>query len=30
MSKEARTNIRLDLAWGVDSFAVYFGAGEVF
>jgi len=30
MSKEARTNIRLDFALGVDSFAIYFGAGEVF
>jgi hypothetical protein len=30
MNKEARTNIRLDFAVGVDSFAIYFGAGEVF
>jgi len=30
MSKEARTNVRLDFAVGVDSFAIYFGAGEVF
>jgi hypothetical protein len=30
MSKESRTNLRVDFAWGVDSFAVYLGAGEVF
>ena len=30
MSKESRTNLRLDFAWGVDSFAIYLGAGEVF
>jgi len=30
MSEESRTNLRVDLAWGVDSFAVYLGAGEVF
>ena len=30
MSKESRTNLRVDVAWGVDSFAVYLGAGEVF
>jgi hypothetical protein len=30
MNKESRTNIRLDFGVGVDSFAVYFGAGEVF
>jgi hypothetical protein len=30
MSKESRTNLRVDFAWGVDSFAIYLGAGEVF
>ena len=30
MSREARTNVRLDFAWGADSFAVYLGAGEAF
>jgi hypothetical protein len=30
MSKQSRTNLRVDFAWGVDSFAVYLGAGEVF
>jgi hypothetical protein len=30
MSKEARTNIRLDFAWGVNSFGVYLGCGEAF
>jgi outer membrane protein assembly factor BamA len=30
MNKEARTNVRLDLAWGADSFGVYFGSGEAF
>jgi hypothetical protein len=30
MSKESRTNLRVDFAVGVDSFAVYLGAGEVF
>ena len=30
MSKESRTNLRLDFAWGVNSFAIYLGAGEVF
>ena len=30
MSKESRTNLRVDFAWGVDSFAVYLGAGEAF
>jgi hypothetical protein len=30
MSKESRTNLRVDFAAGVDSFAVYLGAGEVF
>jgi hypothetical protein len=30
MSKESRTNLRVDFAWGVNSFAVYLGAGEVF
>ena len=30
MNKESRTNIRLDFGVGVDSFAIYFGAGEVF
>jgi hypothetical protein len=30
MSKESRTNLRVDVAVGVDSFAIYLGAGEVF
>ncbi len=30
MSKESRTNLRVDFAVGVDSFAIYLGAGEVF
>jgi hypothetical protein len=30
MNKEARTNVRLDFAWGADSFGVYFGSGEAF
>lgn len=30
MNKESRTNVRLDFAWGVDSFGVYLGAGEAF
>ena len=30
MNREARTNVRLDFAWGVDSFGIYLGAGEVF
>ena len=30
MSKESRTNLRVDVALGVDSFAIYLGAGEVF
>jgi hypothetical protein len=30
MNKESRTAVRLDFGWGVDSFAVYLGAGEVF
>jgi hypothetical protein len=30
MNKESRTAVRLDLGWGVDSFAIYLGAGEVF
>jgi hypothetical protein len=30
MSKESRTNLRVDFAVGVDSFAVYLGAGEAF
>ncbi len=30
MNREARTNIRLDLAWGADSFGLYLGAGEAF
>jgi hypothetical protein len=30
MSKESRTNLRVDFALGVDSFAIYLGAGEVF
>lgn len=30
MTKETRTNIRVDFAVGVDSFTVYFGAGEAF
>jgi hypothetical protein len=30
MNKESRTNVRLDVAAGVDSFAIYLGAGEVF
>jgi hypothetical protein len=30
MSKESRTNLRVDFAFGVSSFTVYFGAGEVF
>jgi hypothetical protein len=29
-NKESRTNVRLDFAWGVDSFGVYLGAGEAF
>ena len=30
MNREARNAVTLDFAWGQDSFAVYFGAGEVF
>jgi len=30
MSKDARTNIRLDFGVGVDSFGVYLGCGEAF
>ncbi len=30
MNREARNAVTLDLAWGQDSFGVYFGAGEVF
>ncbi len=30
MSKESRTNLRVDFAWGQDSFCVYLGAGEAF
>ncbi len=30
MSKDARTNIRLDFGVGVDSFGVYLGWGEAF
>ena len=30
MNREARTNIRLDFAWGADSFGLYLGAGEAF
>jgi hypothetical protein len=30
MSKESRTNLRVDFAVGVDSWAIYLGAGEVF
>jgi len=30
MSKESRTNLRVDFAVGVDSFAIYLGAGEAF
>ncbi len=30
MNRESRTNIRVDFAWGVDSFGVYLGAGEAF
>ena len=30
MSKESRTNLRVDFAVGVESFAIYLGAGEVF
>jgi hypothetical protein len=27
---ERRVNARLDFAWGIDSFAVYFALGEAF
>ena len=30
MSKESRTNLRVDFAVGMDSFAIYLGAGEAF
>jgi len=30
MSKDARTNIRLDFGWGVNCFGVYLGCGEAF
>lgn len=30
MNRESRTAVRLDLGWGVNSFAVYLGAGEAF
>ena len=30
MNRESRTNVRLDFGWGVDSFAIYLGSGEVF
>jgi hypothetical protein len=30
LSKESRTNLRIDFARGVDSDAIYLGAGEVF
>jgi hypothetical protein len=30
MSRESRSNIRLDVAGGYNSFAVYFGSGEAF
>jgi hypothetical protein len=30
MNKESRTNIRMDVAVGYNSFAVYFGSGEAF
>jgi hypothetical protein len=30
MNRESRTNVRPDFAWGVDTFAIYMGAGEVF
>jgi len=30
LTKESRTNLRLDFAWGQDSFCIYLGAGEAF
>jgi len=30
LTKESRTNLRVDFAWGQDSFCVYLGAGEAF
>jgi len=30
LSKESRANLRVDFAWGADSFCVYLGAGEAF
>jgi len=30
MNRESRTNIRVDFAWGVDSFTLYLGSGEAF
>jgi hypothetical protein len=30
MSREARNNVTLDIAWGQDSMGIYFGAGEAF
>ena len=30
LTKESRTNLRVDFAAGVNSFAIYLGAGEAF